>query len=664
MQNVRIIMICIARTGGSIMLCKKCQFPISDSMKFCTNCGEPNPGYIEAEASLNETVDGNVVVDDTVSDVAPSDVPKTWDSTKKMASSEAGTQESASQADSSSDSNQVGESDSDEKPVGAPIGVTPGTSHFADYAEKPKNNGKKAVIIGGIAALAIAGVAVGAVTMMGNINPTDRFKKVVTSSANKSIDSYTKTYEKYLEAAKLMQQGATESTMTIDFHESDLTDTMFSFAQLFGGVNINWLKQIRLDAKAVVNNEEATTFAEFFINEKSALTTDIYMGEDKFLVQMPELSSDYLDFAGTISQQMDMSTLISIQTGYIKAVPDSTVLNRFLHKYATIWLDDIKDVKSEKSDVTAMGITQSATKLTATLQDEEVRKLYIRLLEELKKDEDLKNMVINYVDNMNPAINGMNQSTRDGESVYKDMITELETEIAKANENKDASRVVTITLWVDGNTIIATDVRADSDSSKFHYVSKTPRKGTDIGLEYAWDSTDSIGTQEKGKIEGNAKYDSGKLSGLFALYADDEHIMDFDLKNFDLKKYESGEIVMDLELSMLDGTSLSDSIGVSMKDYSLLISMSGTSKESKVSFVVKSKGQDAITIASTSKYIGKLDVVVPSGNFIDANDQEKSMEYLQNANWDNLFAKLRGTDIPSEYIDALEATIKASFGVN
>lgn len=587
------------------MLCSKCSVPVGDDSKFCTNCGEPNPNYSDVKTG----------------------------------------------ADSAEASSGVAESmtNSGVEPVG---GASANSTHFADFREeKPKKKFPMGLIIGGVAAVAVAGGAVAAVGMIGGGNPTDQFKKIVTDYTGKQNNSFSKFYRQYLADAREMSEGAFESSLLLELHDSGLKDTLSSFAMLGSGVNIDWLNSIEIKGVGNVAEKEMAADMEFLVNGKNAFNTNFYFGETQYLMQFPDLSEDYLDLTSAIESQMDMSTLLAAQGKYIDSLPDADTLETLMNKYSLIWLEEIKDVKSEKSEVTAEGVTQNATKLSAVLEGDQVKAVYKKYLETIQSDKDLEKVVVSYIDGTQSMMGMMGvpgANNMGGDWSYDSFLEDVKTELGEI-ESRDFSDVkLGIDIWADGNNFVAYELNMESDDSKSTVGFKVPRKGKDIGIEYKVEADPDVFV-----LKGTAKYDAGNLSGEFQIHGKDEHLMNLKLTKLDYNALEKGRLVLEAELSLVGNTSLTQSIGMNVENYSLAILADSTAKDTNASLVIREGGKDSITLKTVGKFLGKKAIEVPSGTVVDISDEQTATAYFQNANWDGWLEKLRNTDIPSEYIDVI-----------
>ena len=665
------------------MNCKKCNEPLGPDEKFCPNCGEKNPEYgtggnsdtgeyaatgeysTGGEYNASSSAAGEYNASGGVS-LEKSNVDN-YDSLDKNSSSgeynatgageysaftntgeeynAAGTGGEYNAAGTGEEYNAAG-TGGEYNAQSANTGAynAGGANAFSSYAAEggnqnpvKKKKGLKPVIIGVVAALAVAGVAFGAYKAVGGMftSPKAAFRSAVKRDASSTVDFVGKAFDSAKAKYKKYAEGyGYEGDMVVELSDSGKEQ----LASALGEDDLDWFDKASLKCDGNVVSGSMDFNATLVLNDVDLLDMKLYMDEDMLQMQFPDLSDSVITY--------DVSTLNSLTGGtslldavdmnarFAEAIPDSDQLKKVTDRYTEIVVNNINDVKKSSDEVSASGVTVKATKLTATITGEELLEIQKKVLEQIPEDEELKDIIVNGYD-VYSEMSRLNYGVSlTGEEVYESFIDSVNEALENIEDEDEPEETLEYSIWLSGKNVIAKELVVD-DEVIFDY--RAPVKGTDIGVDFTIGSDyDSV------RFSGAVKKNGSNITGDFVLESEGGELK-IKSNKFDFKKLESGNADMDLEFSMDE-----------YEGYSLGLKVSGDDKKAEAVIYLNEDGDSlgSLTVTSNIKDVNTPEEL--DGDEVDASDYMALFEYISDADFDTLKERLEEADVPEDYIGALD----------
>lgn len=556
----------------------------------------------------------------------------------------------------------------------------PGAQDMFNQGQQVKKGGAFKFIAGGVAAVIvlIAVFCISNASAMENLfkktfsSPKDYYKYVAQRHIDKTTERFVKSYDSNIDLAKKYLDTKYDAKFKLEFGD-DLIAELEGFAR---GEDLSWLKSVGINITGSVKSKTVEAYAEYLLNDKDMLSINFWMTPEEFLMELPDLSKEYL--YTDLSDNEYMSERIQSafkDEAYYDALPKGSDIKKVVNKYSAMLLDSASDVKKSTEKLSASGVEQNVTKLEATIKGDDYAKMLQRMTEEAKNDEDVKKIVESLYSTLmvgNSSIPYMYgaQLPATKEEFYKEFqeyLDKISDEISKQDMNDST---IISTIWVNDNGELAGNsielLDKEDSISKSEY--KMPFQGDKFGYE--------LNISDENKIllfiNGNGKYASNNLSGQFtvstdsanmnsySMYYDEKEddgdlveLFNIDLKSFDVNAFENAKYNMDFELTIPEQGALA-SVYTIPDNSKVAVSLKGDDLKA----VITVGGKEYFTLTGNSKYTEKAeDIKIPDGDEVNMNNTDDMRSWMKNADWDKLFEKLRKTDLPEKWIDELETSM-------
>ena len=702
------------------MNCKKCGNELSENAKFCTNCGEPVE--IPDSAGSSTEFDKQPAVDLSENSEAQNASSSEYaqektDSVQEInASIEQQTSEAVIPAQEKPEADSVVELNKEEGSASNIVQELPGMSveqpsqdgfnrsaqessqnsntgysysqppetaavDMFSAQQPPKKKGGFKLIAGGIAAVLAVVVLLMAFNASAMTNffkrtfssPKDYYKYVTEKRIKSSSASLAKIYDSNIAEAKKNLNCKYESEVKLEVGESLIS----TLGLISGGQDFSWLESLSCKINGSVKDKAQSAAIQYFLNDKELIAADCFIDGESMFVGLPDISDEYLylDLTDNAVYGSALQNIIKGEKDY-DALPQGKDIEKILNKYSLMLLDSVSDVKKSSEKLSVGNISQNTTKLEATVRGEDYAEAVKKIAGSAKNDEDVKKIVTALYDSMvtlNPSVM-MAKNREDFYKQFQNYLDKLEDEI-DGQDLEDSS--VKITIWVDdkGKIVGSESEALNNGEGNLSYGYKMPFKGDKFGYEF--NISNDKGTLAA--LDGEGKYTSGKLSGNFTLsvntssfgfsggysgiYGGDgedeeeklEAVADINLKSFDVKALEKGKYDVEFELTPAEDSSILQNAPM-LGSVQLNFLLKGDDFKLEVL-----EGENSyFTLTTNIKTTPNGETVEMPDEGIDMTDNEALEEWTKEADWDNLFDKLRETDIPEEWIEAMESSINYS----
>ena len=394
------------------------------------------------------------------------------------------------------------------------------------------------------------------------------------------------------------------------------------------------------------------------INDADIATVNasIDMENEEGYLQIPELSDSYIDISDGIEEINDELKSSGVEYQAMldevkNTLPDAKTVDKVLNTYVDVAFDNISDVSKSSDKIEAEDVSQSVTALTTTLDGQYAYDTACEMLETLKDDENIKEIIENIDEASYDEFRDNISDTLDSLKDEKDSIDDVEGS-------------ADLTLYVNGKGEIAgTQVLVDVDGQEVVVSSVMPRSGSKFGYEMKAEYEG----MELFSLTGSGTIKSDVMNGTFNVSVDDEllgdldeyvsggdNILTIDVKDFDISDSKDG---------MLNGSFTFSTDAVrQVKGYKLNVEFATTKKETSVAVALLYEDDNYAKVTLTSGEGENLKTLQPSGSdtVYSITDDSDMQDYLSEIDIDAFIDDINdkcGLDIDLDDLGDMEENL-------
>ena len=454
-------------------------------------------------------------------------------------------------------------------------------------------------------------------------------------------------------------QTASEAEIRLTLGDDLLSLVESALQQQGANMDVDWLREISLSLSSNIQDAAMQMALGVGLGKGNLLSLDMIfdMEDGKAYVTVPELNDDYLsaDITSGISLN-ELKEILSQRTqmsnALIKALPSAEELNELINTYANIVLSGIDDVEKQEETVTINEVSQNMVVLTARIKEADLLDMAEDVLKKAEKDETLKKVITALGEYAN-EMGKLNSDDYVSIDLYEEFVNAIPLALESLDEEKeqaDSDNYVKLNVYVDMKNqirghelIVYTD--GERDGEPISWVTVVEDDTTYIDAGFGEVQITGEKTEKEGVSEGN-----------YALSVDGEKIGVLKFENISetggtLQLIPSEEIMSEL----LSGSG----IPVAFLGENLVLELVyGTQETNKVSYemnvLVGSKTLIGLALSSQASNEGEISI--PS-NALSANDQAGVLQWIKDANFDNILDRLEEANVPKDLVDVARSYV-------
>jgi hypothetical protein len=514
--------------------------------------------------------------------------------------------------------------------------------------KRPKKRGfsVRAAVLGGVALAAVVVLCVVNASALANLarktflSPEQYYQYVESQALSETVSAVATVYELRLRdnLQTSDQSVSLEAVLTME-------DEARTLLTNYTGVDFSWLGSVgaSIDAASSGNTSSATAALSLGSDQLLSCTCVADMDNQAIYLQFPELSDAYVEISlaefvdeyAYYNYGMDaLDDVVGMLSSLYDHSPDQATVEKVLNRYVSAILECVDDVDKGTGKLSASGVSQTYTTLEVTIDAKTAQKAIRSVLQELRKDSDLEDIILNFAELAESE--GV-----DPQTIYRQFVAAVDEALQELNTNGVTMDDVVMTVWVDDQGEIR-GRKIEVSGAEFVYA--MPKDGKKFGLELSADNGYSMVS-----LTGKGTISDDVLSGSFTLSNDDVDLCQLEVSKWDIEQFKSG---------YLNGTfTIQPTYSVSSLLASYQLTLSAKSDENSASYelgVDSSSGRMATLYLAgeTGKSTGTI--AVPK----DTVDLETWTE-----TWDvtGFLQQLRESDLPSEWIDELLGDVSYYF---
>lgn len=307
------------------------------------------------------------------------------------------------------------------------------------------------------------------------------------------------------------------------------------------GIDMSWLRDIRLDADANVRQNLVQVAAELALSDKRIVSLEAFADTEdmKLWMRLPELGEAYamLDLKQILREQgISEEELVQVFAqqqalldGLLEALPDERETAEMIDAYLSILSAYMEQAEELTETVTVDEISQELTVLRLKLTAEELLDAADALLRQAKSDRTLKKIITAIGDYAQTVMQQAGeQSDISGEELYSEFLEAVEDGLQDiAQAEPDSENYLVLSLYVDdsdavvGGKLRVNSAEQDADENEILYV-----------LVRSGERYEVLAEAGSLRITGAGTVSGGKYSGSFYLRVGGTSYIRLELEDF------------------------------------------------------------------------------------------------------------------------------------
>lgn len=390
------------------------------------------------------------------------------------------------------------------------------------------------------------------------------------------------------------------------------------------------------------------------INGQDVITLDMYidMANSEGYVQIPEISSKYIDFSESLKllKNSNLGGGNMFLNGGLSYLPEPENMRNLLVTYSDIAIRKMDSVEKSSGELEAGEVKGNYTKFTVTCKGKELFAVLKDMMNNMKDDPNIKAMADKF-----------------GEGAYDSFLKSLQEGIDDLNSQEgevtDEDLQMVMDVYVDGDGKIAGRVinlkSKDGETITMTFIQ--PENGSEIGTELSF----ALNGVTYVSLAGKGIRKDGKISGEYKVSLDEsinpseENIV----STKDLVTIKVTDLDEDkLAEGYMNGSVTLSSSGTTFSSYSLQFDVKGDKENSNSSISVLCGGDKLVTLTvlSDQKDVPEIKKPGEGDELCDASNDDAMEAYNKEADPEKVLESIKekcGVDL-SAYIKLIESIIE------
>ena len=320
--------------------------------------------------------------------------------------------------------------------------------------------------------------------------------------------------------------------------------------------DLSWFKDARVHVSGAVGEQLANTDVELFLNGTEVITANGIMDFDAsdLFTRIPLFSDDYFripleefkdrlpfdptdidlgnlnlgelgDMLNLDLDDLELEQSLSLQQ-LASALPSDAEVSKLIEKYYNLASAQIENVEKGEQTISAEGVEQTCMTLTATIDEETMKKIVTEVFNELKKDADVKNIILNLGEKLG-EMSGEDDPKAFAEEGYQEFLNMIDDTLENMDESAGSGSMEEIThvVFLDdaGDTAGRVITMGDTVIEYLH-----PKDGEKFGLRL-----NVVSSQADFTVTGGGTDRGGVITGKFSVTNEGSEIGTLEVENFD-----------------------------------------------------------------------------------------------------------------------------------
>lgn len=486
------------------------------------------------------------------------------------------------------------------------------------------------------------------------MSPESYFEHSLTKNAKAFTDDLYESINSFKNLS--FQEGGAKGDMKVEFGEG--------FKDAIEGVAgdeaqyITWIDSFGADFDVAASRKGASGDIAYKVNDKKITTIEMDMDLENYIAyyRFPDINDEAIRFDfGEIFEEAGMGELLTILESlsgevdkFYGLIPEQKIMEDIFVRYAKVIAGEIKDVEEETEKIEIEGVSQKCTVLTAEIDGDVLLAMAKGVLEEVKNDKDIEDVVKDFMKAYNID-----------EANYDKFIESIDGVLDEFPDEIEENITFDVKLYVDNRgQIVGFGVEVQGAEISYITLNKGDKKALEFKVEAAMANMSFSGVEEE---------NGGKVSGDYALSFNSMDIISIKTSDVDIDKAKKGEFNGKMTITAGDGLSslinMAGGMGGSEVKKaidiisSIKLELSATDTTGKLSIYSNDKMFIEMSVDAVRNNNTKMSI--PS-SYIDITSESEIESWLAGCSIDGLLDNLKNADLPGDLASELEDEFNGS----
>lgn len=360
--------------------------------------------------------------------------------------------------------------------------------------------------------------------------------------------------------------------------------------------------------------------AHLKINDDVLLSCEVsyYADNETMYLKVPELSDKYL-CAKVSDDEYPFGDMQFTPQDLYNAIPKSDQIKTLVKDYFNITVDNIDEITESGDTLTVDEVKSNCTLLKLEISEEDAVKILEGILEYAKDDNNLKEIIENFDNELN--------LDKYDEDEFVNVIEDALSDIKTYSGTYDTSLKIVYNVWTDGKgEIVGREITDNENNFSFKILS--PEEGNKVAYEVSFETEG-----QKIAVVGSGTKNGNKVTSDMNFEINGLKMINISTKDFYMENNESSGCVSiktgDDLMGILQMTGMNSELTSLINDSELKFTLDGNRKESKFNLELLVNGENYLTLKTNAKISKAEKIESAPTEAYNANDSAEMSKWAE-----------------------------------
>lgn len=369
-----------------------------------------------------------------------------------------------------------------------------------------------------------------------------------------------------------------------------------------------------------MKGDDSSQNAHLKINDDVLLSCEVsyYADNETMYLKVPELSDKYL-CAKVSDDEYPFGDMQFTPQDLYNAIPKSDQIKTLVKDYFNITVDNIDEITESGDTLTVDEVKSNCTLLKLEISEEDAVKILEGILEYAKDDNNLKEIIENFDNELN--------LDKYDEDEFVNVIEDALSDIKTYSGTYDTSLKIVYNVWTDGKgEIVGREITDNENNFSFKILS--PEEGNKVAYEVSFETEG-----QKIAVVGSGTKNGNKVTSDMNFEINGLKMINISTKDFYMENNESSGCVSiktgDDLMGILQMTGMNSELTSLINDSELKFTLDGNRKESKFNLELLVNGENYLTLKTNAKISKAEKIESAPTEAYNANDSAEMSKWAE-----------------------------------